>query len=86
MNATPVPITSPANTATVAMNPLNTRWMMTMIASVPMAYARFLLLVGSGLAPPPTASNAATGNRAIPMMVITVPVTTGGKNLINFAK
>ena len=37
------------------------------------------MLLGSGLAAPPTASVAATGSSAMPMMVITEPVTTGGK-------
>jgi hypothetical protein len=40
--------------------------------------------VGSGLEPPPTASSAATGSSARPMIVITVPVTTGGKKRISF--
>ncbi len=35
--ATTVPTTRPTSTATVAMKPLNTRWMITMIASVPIA-------------------------------------------------
>ena len=35
--ATMVPITRPASTAMVAMKPLNTRWMMTMTASVNIA-------------------------------------------------
>ena len=43
-------------------------------------------LEGSGLAPPPTASSAATGSSAMPMMVMTAPVTTGGKNRISLAK
>ena len=37
MAATVVPISRPASTATVAMKPLNTRWMITMMASVPIA-------------------------------------------------
>ena len=35
---------------------------------------------------PPPASKAATGIKVIPMMVMTVPVTTGGKNLTSCAK
>ena len=69
IQATPVPMTRPASTATVAMKPRKTRWMMTISARVPMAYARFLPLVGSIVGPaPPAASLAATGSRAMPMM------------------
>ena len=47
----------------------------------------FLPLVGSSVGPaPPAASAAATGSSAMPMMVITVPVTTGGKNRISLEK
>ena len=44
------------------------------------------MLVGCGLLPPPTTSSAATGSSAMPMIVITVPVTTGGKNRISRLK
>ena len=78
--ATNVPATSPTSTATVARNPVNTRWISTINASVPSAYAMFRPLVGSRSGPaPPAASAAATGSSAMPMIVITVPVTTGGK-------
>jgi hypothetical protein len=53
--------------------------MSTIRASVPSAYARLRALPGSGSAAPPTASAAATGSSAMPMIVITDPVTTGGK-------
>ena len=44
-------------------------------------------LVGSRFGPaPPAASVAATGSSAIPMIVITEPVTTGGKNRISLEK
>ncbi len=81
-----VPITRPARTAMVAMKPRNTRWIKTMIASVNNAYAsplplRGLLLTGSW-----TASDAATGNSAMPMMLMTEPVTTGGKNRMSLPK
>ena len=71
----------------MAMKPRNTRWMITMRASVPSAYAMFRPLVGSSVGPaPPAASAAATGSRAMPMMVITEPVTTGGKYRISLEK
>ena len=45
-------------------------------------------LVGSGVGRRrhPTASAAATGSSAMPMIVMTMPVTTGGKNRISLAK
>jgi hypothetical protein len=47
----------------------------------------FAPLVGSSVGPaPPAASAAATGSRAIPIMRITEPVTTGGKNRISLEK
>ena len=81
--ATSVPATSPIRTATVAMNPRNTRWMTTISASVPRAKARLRQSSGCGSAAPPTASAAATGSSARPMIVMTDPVTTGGKNRIS---
>ena len=48
-----VPITSPASTATVAMKPLNTRWMTTITASVNIAYASPLPLTGPPGMPSP---------------------------------
>jgi hypothetical protein len=38
------------------------------------------------LAPPPPASWAATDSSTMPMMVMTVPVTTGGNSRISRAK
>jgi len=85
--ATSVPTTRPMRTATVAMKPRKTRWMITIRASVPSAYAMYVGLVGSSVGPaPPAASAAATGSSAMPMMVITEPVTTGGKNRISLEK
>ena len=47
----------------------------------------FRPLVGSRFGPaPPAASAAATGSSAMPMIVITEPVTTGGKNRISLEK
>ena len=47
----------------------------------------FLPLVGSKSGPaPPAASAAATGSSAMPMIVITDPVTTGGKKRMSFEK
>ncbi len=44
-------------------------------------------LVGSAVGPaPPTASPAATGSSAMPMIVMTEPVTTGGKNRMSLLK
>ena len=44
-------------------------------------------LVGSKVGPaPPAASAAATGSSARPMIVITDPVTTGGKKRISLLK
>ena len=44
-------------------------------------------LVGSEVGPaPPVASAAATGSSAMPMMVMTDPVTTGGKKRISRLK
>jgi hypothetical protein len=46
-----------------------------------------LPLVGSEVGPaPPVASAAATGSSAMPMMVMTDPVTTGGKKRISRLK
>jgi len=38
------------------------------------------------LAPPPPTSRAATDSRTMPMMVMTVPVTTGGNSRMSRAK
>jgi len=47
----------------------------------------FRPLDGSIVGPaPPTASAAATGSSAMPMMVMTDPVTTGGKNRMSLLK
>ena len=68
------------------MKPLKTRWMITMIARVNIAYARPLPLTGPPGMPSRTASLAATGSSEMPMIEITEPVTTGGKYRINRPK
>ncbi len=94
--ASAVPITRPASTATVWMNPRvkRVRARMTRIVNVDrkrlvrLPNVRFLG-TRSGLYSanwPPPASNAATGISVTPMIVITVPVTTGGKNRTSWEK
>ena len=72
------------------MKPLKTRWMTTISASVPMRVGQVLgPLVGIRCVRVGCRRRrrcAATGSSAMPMMVITVPVTTGGKNRISLAK
>src|SRR5699024_10813300 len=53
---------------------------------VPAATARFFGSPQESEPSPPMAHPPATGNRLRPMVAITVPVTTGGKNLMILAK
>ena len=72
----------------MAMKPRNTRWISTIRASVPERVGHVLAAgrVERRVRHRRAASAAATGSSAMPMIVITEPVTTGGKNRISLEK
>ena len=78
--ATTVPKTSPSSTAMRPQNPLEKRVSSSTNSRVSAARPRLPREPKSGAAGlPPPAQRIATGSSETPMMVITVPVTTGGK-------
>ena len=82
--AASVPPTRPTSTAIVARNPVKSRWMSTMAASVPNARPRSA--AAGRPAAWPTKSSAEIARRLVPMTSRTVPVTTGGKKRRSRAK
>lgn len=89
-HATTVPATSPSSTAMVLQKPRKNLCINTIAAMVPSAYMSQRPLPGScaatGLCGLRVASPIPTGSSDTPMMVITEPVTTGGKNRMSRAK
>ena len=78
-----VPTTKPTKTATLLQNPLPNRYTATTIANVKVASSKLIGLANSGeLGLPPPTQRTDTGINVIPIIVIIVPVTTGGKKRI----
>ena len=80
---TNVPTTNPTNTATLLQKPLPNRYTATTITNVKIARNKLTGFAKSGeLGLPPPTQRTDTGIKVIPIIVIMVPVTTGGKKRI----
>ena len=84
--ATSVPSTRPSRIDSRANGPGANRSISRMMIKVSAAKARLIGAPKSSDPAPPPAQPAATGISDRPMIKITVPVTSGGKNFSSFAK